>query len=229
MNDDDLRRLLGSIDGAHDDVPAAFADELWRDVRSTIVRRRPDAGRPERPTYDLVEQLPVGSDPADGRSWSWLRNAAVLVLLVAGVTGVVLMRSETGPREIDETVPLATGSTNPTPPPVLEDPTEACRRFEAAGPLAELSRRIGDPGPTVPEVPELDAAVVALEVYVRDLEAAVEASESVLTAPDVAPIRRALDSLQQAQLEVELGDLDRARRSAEAATSLILETPTPWC
>lgn len=229
MNEDDLRRVLGSIDGADDDVPPAFADELWREVRTTLVRGRPNSERREHEVYDIVDGLSEVPGRTRTRPGWWLGRAAVLVLLVAGVTGLVLLRSEPGPRQIDEPTTTATDPTVPTSPAVLADPAEACRRFEESGPLAELSRRIADLGTNVSAIPELDTAVAALEVYVRDLEAAADATPPLVTASDVAPIRRALSSLRQAQLEVELGDLDRAARSVAAATSLMIEAPTPWC
>ena len=227
-DDDDLRRLLSSIDGADADVPPAFADELWRAVRTTLVRGRTESGRRDPETFDLVDEFSERRGRARTRSGWWIGRAAVLVLLLAGLAGLVLLRDDPG-RQVDEPITTTTASTVPTLPPILDDPTRACRRFEEAGPLAELSRRIADLETTGPVIPELDTAVAALEIYVRDLEAATVSSPSRITASDVAPIRRARDSLRQAQLEVELGDLDRARRSVEAATTLIIETPTPWC
>lgn len=228
MNDDDLRRLLGTIDGADDDVPPAFADELWRDVRSTMVRGRPDSRRRQTDVIDLVDESSVRRDGAPGRSGSWLSRAAVLVLLVAGVTGIVLLGSDADPRQTDEPTTTATDPTTPSSPPVLEVPAEACLRFEEAGLLAELSRRLSDLEPTVSVVPELETAVDALEIFIRDLEAAVASSADV-TESDVAPFRRALDSLEQARLEVEIGELDRARRSVDAATSLVIEALASRC
>jgi hypothetical protein len=35
--------------------------------------------------------------------------------------------------------------------------------------------------------------------------------------------------LEQAQFEVETGDLARAKRSVDAATTQLVEAPTPWC
>lgn len=236
MNDDDLRRLLRSIDGADDDVPPQFADELWYEVRDTIVRGRPTARRRPTQPVDLVDRSPGRSrrgtgqpERGRGRTRTWQARVAVLVLLIGGVTGLVLASGDPAPRTSDAPDASLTVPTDPSPP-ILDDPAEACRRFETAGPLAELLRSFDDvESETTSVVAELDIAVAALEVYVRDLEAAADASPSAITESDVAPIRRALDSLQQAQLEVEIGELDRARRSVEAAASLIIEVPTPWC
>lgn len=230
MNDDDFRRLLGSVDGTDDDVPSDFADELWDDLHNTIVRGGPESRPLRHEGFDLVDG---SAGRQGGRSLfdgPWLGRAAAAALLVAGVTGLVVMNRDSAPRQSDQPVATVTGTTDPTLPPVLDDPAEACHRFEAAGPLAELSRRLGDPESEAATVEtDLQAAIVALEVYVRDLDAAAELTPSVITPSDVAPLRRALDSLEQAQLEVGTGDLARAERSVEAAITQLVEAPTPWC
>lgn len=224
MTDDDVRRLLRTIDGADDDVPPEFADGLWADVRATIVRGGPAAQRHDE-DFALLDSDPkrVGF----GRVRPWLGRAAVLVLIAAGVTGLVFFRGgrDSQPSDVP---PVTTVAAIPAPPPILDDPAEACRRFEEAGPFAELSRRMADLEPTVTVVPELETAAEALIVFIRDLEVAAAASSAV-TAADVAPFRRALDSLEQAQLEVELGELDRAGRSVDAAVSLVVEALAQRC
>ena len=230
MNDEDYRRLLSSVDGVDDDVPPDFADNLWDDLRGTIGQ----GGSESRPLrYEAVDLVDASADRHDRRSsfaGPWLGRAAAAVLLVVGVTGLVVMNRDPAPRQSDQPVATVPGTTAPTLPPVLDDPTEACRRFEVAGPLAELSRSLGDPETETATIDaDLERAVVALDVYVRDLDAAAELTEPVVLPSDVAPLRRALDSLEQAQLEVETGDLDRAKRSVDAAISRLIEAPTPWC
>lgn len=230
MNDDDYRRLLSSVDGADDDVPSDFADELWYDLRSTIVRGGPSPRPLRHEDFDLVEGSADRQDRTSRLARPWLSRAAAAALLAAGVTGLLVMNRDPAPRQSDQPATTATGTTIPTLPPVLDDPAEACRRFEVAGPLAELSRRLGDPeSETVTIDADLERAVVALEVYVRDLEAAADLTASGVTLSDVAPLRRTLESLEQAQLEVEAGDRDRAKRSVEAAVARLIEAPTPWC
>ena len=230
MNDDDYRRLLSSVDGVDDDVPSDFADELWDDLRSTIVRGGPESRPLRHGGFDLVDGSADRHDRRSLFAGPWLGRAAAAVLLVVGLTGLVVMNRDHAPRQSDQPATPATGTTVPALPPVLDDPADACRRFETAGPLAELSRRLGGPESETATVDaDLQAAIVALEVYVRDLEAAADLIPPLITPSDVAPLRRALDSLEQAQLEVETGDLARTKRSVDAAITQLVEAPTPWC
>lgn len=156
---DELGRLLSVIDEPGEDVPPAFAEALWSELRAGL-RERPDIPVESGAETGVIEGSGVvdGADVADDGGiierahvidlsapdlsgpdlprptartpWRRLTLAAAVVALLA--FGVVVARDEIGPRittEPDGTSTLGPAAPAGPGPQVPTDPVAACERY----------------------------------------------------------------------------------------------------
>ena len=249
--DGELGRLLSVIDEPVDDVPPAFADALWSELRAGLRDRA--AGRPDRAerqrTPGMVEEAePIdrvgadeGDDPVDGPHVVDLRAArdradrvdgaarapwrwlgAVAAAVVLLAVGLYL-RGDDG---TDITTPpdvTVDRATAPPDggPPILTDPVAACERYLGTTPTLVDLIDRLDTGP--PPVPaDIDMAIGAIETLTADLSAS-----GRYLARQYASLDLAVASLGQARIELVAGDRERALESVEAASTQLTSVDLP--
>ncbi len=245
--DDELGRLLSVIDEPVDDVPPAFADALWSELRAGLRDRavdRADRADPTR-TPGAVEEIeppegaveadsdvphvvdlrasrpdPDRADATERAPLRWLALAAAAIVLIA--IGLYLGGDDgtdiTTPP--DATVDPATAPPD-AGPQALSDPVAACERYLGTRPtLVELIEGLDGGSPPVPA--DLDVASGAIETLIADLDASGRYLNRQYATLDLA-----VASLGQARSELTAGDLARALGSVQAAFNHLTSANLP--
>jgi hypothetical protein len=255
--DDELGRLLSVIDEPVDEVPPAFADALWSELRAGLrdrVADRADRADRERTPGTVEEAEPTdragadegddsvdgphvvdvrasgpGSNRADGTERAPRRWLAITAAAAVVLLAVGLYLG--GDDGTDITTPPDVTADRATAPPDAGPPV-------LTDPVAACERYLGTEPTLVqlidrldagpPPVPaDLDAAIGAIETLVADLSASGRYLDRQYASLDLA-----VASLGQARIELVTGDRERALESVETAlyqlTSVDLPGITPF-
>lgn len=251
QRDDELVRLLSVIDEPVDDVPPAFADALWSELRAELRDHADRVGRADRadrvdstPTPGLVGEI----EPTDGaveedgdaphvvdlrterpssdrdgiEGARWRWLAVVAAAIVLLAVGLYLG----GDDGTDITTPSDATLDRATAPPdagpqALTDPVAACERYLGTRPT--LVELIEGLDGGAPPVPaDIDVASGAIETLVTDLDASGRYLDRQYATLDLA-----VASLGQARVELVAGDRTRALESVEAAFNQLTSANLP--
>ena len=224
--DDELARILSLIDEPGDDVPPAFADALWADLRAGLRQRSAAPGDAivDDDAVDVVRLRPPEPRDRSGRGrlpWRPIAAAAAVIVLV-GVG--VIVAGDDGPdisTGSDTATDRASGPPEGPATRVLIDPVAACERYLATRPtLTELIDRLEAGPPPTPA--DLDVARRAIETLRADLDAS-----GLYLDIQYSSLGPAAASLGQARSEVAAGELERAIVSVAAASNQLNSVDLP--
>lgn len=184
-SDDDYRRVLSALDDGDSTMPE-YAGRLWRQVGGTL-----ESASPSVSADDEIEVIVEQVRP-EHRRWPGVAAASLAAAASIAVLALVV---------VDNDRPQSVDAVHRSNSSVVVEPDEACATYFAQ------QWSVDQLVDSDLETANFDAALLALDQL-----------RSALAAADVGELQMVdivRGSVLQASLEVESGDIDRARRTLE--------------